>query len=204
MHDTAVAVHTFANCPACGIVAPIKVDTESADVVMVTLHHPFLVSIKNWDEICAQDMEDALSIMEKHLGNCCLREEAKAHCLPAVVVGSSRSSEAPEPRGGLLPNENIFDCVILSDGPDQFGVLATTDTHILHELTTRPQKCDAEVLPLPGTNSTVQTLQRPEQKHTCGWPITNVRVTPLIGCSVSQTWANPLGPLTHLSWVLAR
>ena len=37
------------------------------------------------------------------------------------------------------------------------------DTHILHELTTRPQKCDAEVLPLPGTDSTIQTSQRLEQ-----------------------------------------
>ena len=37
-------------------------------------------------------------------------------------------------------------------------------THNLQELTTRPQKCDAEVLPLPGSDSTVQTSQRLEQK----------------------------------------
>ena len=35
--------------------------------------------------------------------------------------------------------------------------------HILQELTAGPQKCDAEVLPLPGTDSTVQTSQWPEQ-----------------------------------------
>ena len=57
-------------------------------------------------------------------------------------------------------------------------------TYILQKLTTELQKCDAEVLSLPGTNSTVQTSQRPEQKLTHTWPI--ARVTPLIGHLVSR------------------
>ena len=72
------------------------------------------------------------------------------------------------------------------------------------ELTAGPQKCDAEVLPLPGANSTIQTSLWPDQNCTHRY-IANYRVTPLIGhCVLILTWANPvLGPPTHLSWVLA-
>ena len=72
------------------------------------------------------------------------------------------------------------------------------DTYILHELTTGPQKCDAEVLPLPSTDSTVQTSQRLEQKHTHGWPNTlHPRHSPdWLSCVSILTWANPIfGPL---------
>ena len=37
-------------------------------------------------------------------------------------------------------------------------------THNLQKLTIGPQKWDAEVLPLPGADSTIQTSQRLEQK----------------------------------------
>ena len=57
--------------------------------------------------------------------------------------------------------------------------------HILQKLTTRPQKCDTEVLPLPGANSTVQTSQRLEQKLHINSQLPCVCITPLIGCLVS-------------------
>ena len=76
---------------------------------------------------------------------------------------------------------------------------------IPQKLTARPQKCDAEVLPLPGADSTVQTSHQLEQKqHVDTQPITPV--TPLIGhCASILTWADPvLGPPRHLSWALVR
>ena len=52
-------------------------------------------------------------------------------------------------------------------GSQNMSVPEMSVTYILQKPTTRPQKCDAEVLPLRSANSTIQTSQRLEQKlHT--------------------------------------
>ena len=68
----------------------------------------------------------------------------------------------------LLPLKRLVRTVAqIVTGDWNVKIVTKSDVFVAHKLqqfTTGPQKCDAEVLPLPGTDSTVQTPQRLEQK----------------------------------------
>lgn len=121
MYKAAIACYAFPNCPAFDIVAPIRI--VSGDDEENARYYPLLVSVKCWDKIRTSDMEMALQTMENYVNNYRRPTEAetKAYCL-LVVVGSSKASEPLKPRGGPLPSKDVFACVVLSGGADEFGI----------------------------------------------------------------------------------
>ena len=121
MYDTATACYVYPLCPAIDIVFPIKkVNAQSK-----SSFHPCLVSVKCWDAIGPEGMEDARTSMKDYLKEFRLEgdESTSALCL-LLVIGSSRSPMTLPTNEGIFPTDDSF-ISILVPSSDKFGVNTT-------------------------------------------------------------------------------